>query len=125
MGEKLKIPARRIMFSKGIYAAEAVKLAVYVFSDRADIKLAFSARGTEAELSGGGQDRPPLPLRRVRQGCLEDAIAGEFINEVLNHQCRLDLAAKNGKIANMIVTKALLSASGETGKTKRVKTTSK
>jgi len=52
MGEKLKIPARRIMFSKGIYAAEAVKLAVYVFSDRADIKLAFSARGTEAELSG-------------------------------------------------------------------------
>ncbi|HAH31626.1 MAG TPA: hypothetical protein DCL44_04865 [Elusimicrobia bacterium] len=101
MGEKVKSHSRRIMFSKQIYAAEAVKLAAYVFSDKADIKLASSAGGVEAEVSWEGKD------------C---AVAGEFANEVLNQQCRLDLAVKNGKVANMIVTKALLSASGETVK---------
>ena len=102
MGKKLKNPARRIVFSKGIYAPEAVKLAAYVFSGRAGIKLYFSARGTEAEVSGGGRD------------C---AAAGEFANEVLNQQCRLDLAAKNGKMAGIIIARTLLSASGGTGKT--------
>lgn len=96
MGEKVNSSQRRIMFSSGIYSAEAVRLAAYVFSDRAGIKLTTGGGGTEA--------------------LCEEEFAGEFSNEVLNQQCRLDLAANNGKIAGMIVTKALLSASGETGK---------
>lgn len=103
MGKKMKNSTGKIMFANGIYAAEAVKLAVYVFSDRAEIKLSPTARGIEAEVSEPGGD------------C---AVAGDFANEVLNQQCRLDLAANNGKIANMIVTKALLSALGETKKNK-------
>ena len=35
------------------------------------------------------------------------------MNEVLNQQCRIDLAKKSSKIAGIIVTKALLSAAGE------------
>ena len=101
MGKKVKRPSCGMMFSDKIYTAEAVKLAAYVFSDTADIKLSPSAEGIEVEVSGGAA---------------ESSVAGEFANEVLNQQCRLDLAVKNGKISSLIVTKALLSASGETEK---------
>lgn len=98
MGETVKNLPRKLEFSKDIYAAEAVKLAAYVFSGRADIKLSFSPRGVSADVPCAAGD---------------GAVAGEFANEVLNQQCRLDLAARNGKITNMIVTKALLSALGD------------
>lgn len=96
MGKKIKTGARRIMFAKSVYSPEAVKLAAYVFDGRADIKLYCGARGVEVEVISA--DR---------------ALAGEFSNEVLNQQCRLDLGPQNRKISNMIVTKALLSAAGE------------
>jgi len=101
----VKQPSCRLNFSEKIYAPEAVRLAAYVFSDIADIGLFPSGKGLGAEIPCG-EGRASL--------------AGEFANEVLNQQCRLDLAAKNGKISSIIVTKALLSASGETGK-KRAK----
>jgi len=110
MDKKVKTSPRGILFSKAVYSAEAVKLAAYVFSEKADIELTSSALGIEAEvspLSGGGS-----PDAR------NSVAAGEFANEALNQQCRLDLAVSNGKIANMIVTKALLSALGETTKNK-------
>lgn len=99
MGETVKNIPRKLEFSKGIYAAEAVKLAAYVFSGRAEIKLSSSPRGISAAVACPGGN------------C---AVAGEFANEVLNQQCRLDLAARNGKITSFIVTRALLSALGET-----------
>ena len=88
------------MFAKSIYCAEAVKLAAYVFADRADITLLSRPGGVEAEIHCGADDR---------------TLAGEFANEVLNQQCRLDLGPKNRKISSMIVTRALLSAAGERG----------
>ena len=48
-----------------------------------------------------------------------DRLAGEFANEALNQQCRIDLAKKNSRLAGMIVTKALLSACGENKKRER------
>ena len=97
MDKEIKKTPRRLVFSRGLYTAEAVRLAAYVFSDRAGVKLASSGSDTVAELVCSGAET-----------------AGEFANEVLNQQCRLDLLSRNGKIANAIVTKTLLSALGET-----------
>ena len=101
MDKKVKQPSCRLIFSRELYAREAVELAAYVFSEKADIQLSASGKDVAAEIFCAGPDL---------------SSAGEFANEVLNQQCRLDLSAKNGKISNMIVTKALLSASGETEK---------
>jgi len=83
-----------LLLAVPIYSAEAVKLAAFVFSDRADIKIRRIKDSLAVAIRGGGQ------------------AAGEFMNEVLNQQCRIDLAKKNSKIAGIIVTKALLSAAG-------------
>jgi len=89
--------AKEIFLDAGIYSGEAVKLAAFVFSDRADIRIAPGKGVFTVSVSA------------------EDAehTVGEFLNEVLNQQCRIDLAKKNSKIAGIIVTKALLSAAGE------------
>lgn len=89
-------PAKKagdIFLSGEIYCAEAVKLAAVV----------FEGRGTRLVKAGGGV--------RVESSAGENA-AGEFCNEVLNQQCRIDLGRKNSKIASIIATKALLSATG-------------
>jgi len=93
----MKAAKLTLEFPKQIYSAEAVKLAAYVFAGRVDVGLADCPGGVRAELPAA--DR---------------AAAGEFANEVLNQQCRLDLAVLNGKISGAIVTKALLSSLGET-----------
>ncbi|MDP2866916.1 MAG: hypothetical protein Q8O90_11800 [Elusimicrobiota bacterium] len=85
--------AGEIFLSAGIYCDEAVNLAAAVFEGRG-LRLEKAAGGVRVEAHGGG-----------------DA-AGEFCNEVLNQQCRLDLGRKNHKIASIIATKALLSAAG-------------
>ncbi|MDD5209774.1 MAG: hypothetical protein PHV36_10335 [Elusimicrobiales bacterium] len=82
-----------IFLSGGIYCAEAVDLAAAVFEGRG-LRVAKAAGGFIVEASAGG-----------------DA-AGEFCNEVLNQQCRIDLSRRNFKIASIIATKALLSAAG-------------
>ena len=83
--------AAEIFLSSEIYCAEAVELAASVFEGRG-VRLVKAAGGFNVEAPG-------------------DA-AGEFCNEVLNQQCRLDLSRKNYKIASLIATKALLSAAG-------------
>jgi hypothetical protein len=84
-----------LFFSRDIYREEAVRLAAAVFEDRAEISLARGKTGMSADVSG------------------PENSAGEFCNEVLNQQCRLDLSIKNSRIASLISTKALLSAAGE------------
>jgi len=83
-----------------IYSGEALELAAFVFSDRAAITL---KRG-----------------KGVFEVFVKDAAAGftpgDYLNEALNQQCRLDLAGKNSKAAGMIATRALLSAAGDTKK---------
>ena len=88
---------KKLVQDNGVYCAEAVKLAAFVFAGRAPVKAEY---GKSASLVHVGGESPGLA-------------AGEFMNEVLNQQCRIDLAKKNSKIAGIIVTKALLSAAGE------------
>lgn len=84
-----------VLFSSAVYSPEAVRLAAAVFEGRAEISLSKVPGGTRAGVTGA-----------------ENA-AGEFANEVLNQQCRIDLGLKNSRIASLISTKALLSAAGE------------
>jgi len=86
-----------MVLDSGIYSGEAVKLAAFVFSDRADIRISPGKGVVKVSVSAEHAVRA----------------AGDFLNEVLNQQCRIDLAKKNSKIAGIIVTKALLSAAGE------------
>lgn len=89
-------PAKKtggIFLSGEIYCAEAVNLAAAVFDGRG-LRVAKAPGGFSVEASGG------------------EGTAGEFCNEVLNQQCRIDLSRRNFKIASIIATKALLSAAG-------------
>ena len=91
-------PAKKtgpVFFSREIYSAEAVQLAAAVFEGRTEVRVLKAAGGSRAEIPGG------------------ETSAGEFCNEVLNQQCRIDLGLKNSKIASIITTKALLSAAGQ------------
>ena len=89
--------AKEMVLDARIYSGEAVKLAAFVFSERADIRIAPGKGGLTVSVKAENAGR----------------VAGEFLNEVLNQQCRIDLAKKNSKIAGIIATKALLSAAGE------------
>ncbi len=75
------------------YSIQALELASYILSD------------WEFKISKSGEV----------EVCGENAQKGfnELLNEALNQQCRIDLASKNSGIANLIVTKAILSALGE------------
>jgi len=99
MGDKMKtsLSEKKLILDNGIYCAEAVKLAAFVFSGRADIKIKPGKSASQILICAKSAD----------------ITAGEFMNEVLNQQCRIDLAKKNSKIAGIIVTKALLSAAGK------------
>jgi len=84
-----------VFFSREIYSEEAVSLAAAVFDGRAEVSLSKSKGGVTARVSG------------------PENSAGEFCNEALNQQCRLDLGRINSRIASLISTKALLSAAGD------------
>lgn len=84
-----------VIFSPALYSAEAVRLAAAVFEGRAEVSLSKAPGGLRADVTG------------------PEGSAGEFANEALNQQCRLDLGAKNSRLASLVSTKALLSAAGE------------
>ncbi len=89
-----------VFLSREIYCDEAVQLAAAVFQGRG-VRLLEASGGVAVEAS--------------------ESEAGEFCNEVLNQQCRLDLGLKNSRIASLIATKALLSAAGQDGAGKAAK----
>jgi len=89
--------AAEFSLDPSIYSAEAVKLAAFVFSDRAEISVRPGKKSVSVSFRAAAGGTQP----------------GEFLNEVLNQQCRIDLARTNSRIAGIIVTKALLSAAGE------------
>ena len=85
-----------IFFDARVYSPEALSLAAVVFSGRLTVDLKGTAQGMTAVF-----------------GCGADSLAGlrgEFINEALNQQCRMDLGRKNSRLARIVITKALLSA---------------
>jgi len=86
-----------MFFPVELYSYEAVSLASYIYEDKADIALSQMKDGVNVAFQFSG----------------EENLAGDFANEVLNQQCRIDLIAKTGKITNMIASKSLLSAVGE------------
>jgi len=101
MGGKMKkIPVTSVTADAAVYSAEALRLAAFVFSDKAEAVI--------KPVKGGFQ----VSFRNEVPGFHP----GDYFNEALNQQCRLDLAKKNSKAAGMIATKALLSAAGEAGK---------
>ncbi len=75
-----------------IYSLQALKLAAFVLE-----KWEYSFSGNEVKVKG---ESPNIGFK-------------ELLNEALNQQCRIDLWEKNSKIANLIVTKSMISALGE------------
>ncbi|MCG2726373.1 MAG: His-Xaa-Ser system protein HxsD [Elusimicrobia bacterium] len=82
-----------------IYSEEAIALATYIYADRADIRRKIKSGKVEIKFKANESN--------------EGNMADDFINEILNQQCRIDLTKKNSRISKIIVTKALLSAAGE------------
>jgi len=85
----------KLFFSSDIYSEEAVELATYIMEDKADLAVEKKDNGVEV--------------------CLDNAteeICGMLANEVLNQQCRIDLAQKTSVITKMIVARSLFAAVG-------------
>lgn len=92
-----------LVLDAAVYSAEALRLAAFVFSDKAEVSVKAKKGSFEVSFRAAVAGFSP----------------GDYLNEALNQQCRLDLAAKNSKAAGMIATKALLSAAGDTVKKAR------
>ena len=102
MGAKMKKndnDMRTFILDEDIYSKEAIALAVYIYSDRIDIEYKKKSGKIEVKFKVDETDNGNM--------------AGDFINEILNQQCRIDLTKKNSKVSQIIVTKALLSAARE------------
>ena len=85
-----------LFFPIEIYSVEAVDLAAYIYEDKIVFSLEKKDKGTEVCFDAN----------------TAESLIGDFENEVLNQQCRIDLAKKNSDITNLIVAKSLLSAIG-------------
>jgi len=105
--------SKKLVLDAGIYSGEAVKLAAFVFSDKADIRIVPRGKVLEVSISAEDAGRASGGSEGQNSSSIMPLLGAEFMNEVLNQQCRIDLAKKNSKIAGIIVTKALLSAAGE------------
>lgn len=92
---KEKCKGISLSLSRKVYSAEAVRLAAAVFAEKGGFSVSEAASACEVRFTGEGVS------------------PGEFANEALNQQCRMDLAGRNGRLTNIVVTKALLSASGK------------
>jgi hypothetical protein len=103
MGGKMSTKAKKdggLRLDAAVYSGEALKLAAFVFTDKAEVVIKAGKGSFEVFFKAAGAGFSP----------------GDYLNEALNQQCRLDLAGKNSKAAGMIATKALLSAAGSAKK---------
>ncbi|MBU2530911.1 MAG: His-Xaa-Ser system protein HxsD [Elusimicrobia bacterium] len=90
---------RTLILDEEIYSKEAISLAAYIYSYRADIEYKKKAGKLEVKFKANETNN--------------ENMADDFSNEILNQQCRIDLTKKNSRVSQIIVTKALLSAAGE------------
>lgn len=88
---------KKLSVDDSVYSEEALKLAAYVFEDRFRTSLGRAGARTVISFSGPGAA----------------GAEGEFLNEALNQQCRLDLMRKNSRVARLVVTRMLISATGK------------
>lgn len=96
---------RAVSFSlpRAQYGEDGLRIAAAVFDTRAELEAASDGRFWEITLRSKRRKatRPEL-----------EALAGEFVNELLNQEYRFLVGRLNKKTAGLIVTKVLLSARG-------------
>ncbi|MFI5360859.1 MAG: hypothetical protein ACHQ49_02720 [Elusimicrobiota bacterium] len=85
------------------YSDDAVRIAAHVFSRRAEVYHRTSRTGHELTLVAKRRDADEAAL---------EALAGEFLNELLNQEYRFVVARFNRKVADVIAAQALMSARG-------------
>lgn len=85
---------------KPIYSQDGLEIAARVFSSRADVFLEETAKAFGVTLQAKSSKADP------------EALAGEFLNELLNQEYRFIVGKHNRKISNLIVTQALFAARG-------------
>ena len=91
-----------VRLSERVYTREAMTLAARLLARRAE---------TFEEKGASGKARIVLRPRQRRPARKDlDALAGDFLCEALNQQCRLDTARRNGNIQKLLVTQALYAA---------------
>lgn len=105
MGAMIHLKGREavIGLDKGLYRREAVTLAAAAFSSKAEF---FVEREDETALVVALQVREEASRREL------EALAGEFLNEALNQELRLDLAKENSRIIELLTAQALYAARG-------------
>jgi His-Xaa-Ser system protein HxsD len=84
-----------------IYPLAAVQNAVYVFTDRAYVRI---------EPAGDGRLKVFMTFKPSTPAAAADGLKGEFDNELVHQALRLRVSESNQKIREFIVTKALVSA---------------
>ncbi len=89
--------------SRGFYSRQSLEIAALVFETQARVFLAEDGKSFAVELRS--------KKKKTSAGELE-ALAGEFLNELLNQEYRLLVGSFNAKISHFIVTQALYCAGG-------------
>lgn len=85
------------------YAERSLEIAAMVFAKRAEVYAAAGRGSTEVTLKAKGAGAGEAELR---------ALAGEFLNELLNQEYRELVGRFNRKLTDLVVTQALFSARG-------------
>lgn len=84
-----------------IYPLEAVQNAIYIFTDRAYVRV---------ERSSAEKLRVVMTVKEGAAPSVAGALKGEFDNELIHQVLRQRISDSNQKIREFIVTKALVSA---------------
>lgn len=92
-----------LILPSAVYSDEAVRITAAVFDARCEVYHEASK----------GKFILTLAARRKDAGAKAlESLAGEFLNEMLNQEYRFYVSRFNRRIANLVVTQALLSARG-------------
>lgn len=104
---KLKTDARarraELTLAPKLYSDEALRIAAAVFDGRAEVYLEDGRAARVVTLEAKRKDLDAAGL---------EALAGDFLNELLNQEYRFLVSRFNRKIADLISAQTLLSARG-------------
>lgn len=105
MKSRVDLAERSVSFAvpKKIYSDDAVGVAAHVFSNRAETYVEESKTEHRLTLVAKRKDLDAAAL---------EALAGEFVNELLNQEYRIVVARFNRKVADVIAAQTLLAARG-------------
>lgn len=105
MKAKIDAKAREaaLSLSSAVYSDEAVRIAAAVFDSRCEVYHEEKKGGFALTLAARRKDLDEKAL---------EALAGDFLNELLNQEYRFLVGRFNRRVADLVVTQALLSARG-------------